>query len=206
VYPAPPFQVPPSQAPLHPQQAPHSPHYGQYAPQPYPPRTSPIVWVLAAMGLMAVLGAVLGTCGVVVGLAALGASSDEPTGVVLGAQVPQKTVDALRERRLLAANEGLLAYHDATLRLDMSEVTFVTPERVVHAHGETVTAIKLAEVNRITHHDEALVGDILDIATRDGRVVRIEIAPLNGGDAYANVLETAWRKHHPEARIDRAKR
>lgn len=162
--------------------------------------------MLAALGLMGILGALVGTCGVVVGLVALGASSSDPSGVVLGAQVPQKTVDALRERRLLGANEGLLAYHDATIRLDMGELTFVTPERVVHARGETVAVLPLAEVTRIHHHSETLVGDILDLATEDGRSMRIEIAPLNGGDAYAQVLETAWQKHHPEARIEHAKR
>jgi hypothetical protein len=161
--------------------------------------------VLAAMGLMAILGGLVGTCGVVVGLAALGAAGDGPSGVVLGAQVPQKTVDVLRERRLLAANEGLLAYHDVTVQLDMSEITFVTAKRVVYARGETVAALPLADVTRITHRDEAL-GDTFDIATADGRSIRIEIAPLNGGAAYADILENAWRKHHPEARIEHAKR
>ena len=158
------------------------------------------------MALMAVLGGGLATCGVVVGLAALGASTEGPSGVVLGAQIPQATVDALRERRLLPESEGLLAYHDATIRLDMGELSFVTPERVVYARGETVATLPLAEVTRITHHDELLVGDVLDLATEDGRALRIEIAPLNGGDAFARALESAWRKHHPEARIDRPKR
>ena len=201
MYPAQSFPVPPPQAALHPQY-PHP--WG--APPPPPPRTSPIVWVLAALGLMTILGGLFGTCGVVVGLVALGASSDDPSGVVLGAQIPQRTLEALRERRLLAANEGLLAYHDATIRLDMGELTFVTTERVVYARGETVAVLPLAEVSRIHQHSETLVGDILDLATEDGRSMRIEIAPLNGGDAYAQVLEDAWRKHHPEARIEHAKR
>ena len=162
--------------------------------------------VLAAMVLMAVFGGLVGACGAVGGLALLGASGERASGVVFGAQIPQETVDALRERRLLPANEGLLAYHDATARSDMGEVSFVTAQRIVYARGETVAALSLVDVTRIAHHDEVLVGDVLDLATEDGRALRIEIAPGSGGDAFAIVLEDAWRKHRPEARIENAKR
>ena len=173
-------------------------------PAPAPKRpTSPVVWVLVAMGLMTVLGGLLGTCGVVVGLFALGASQDQPSGVVLGAQVPETTVKALEAKNLLKPDETLLAYHDATLRLDMSEVTLVTSSRVVYAKGQTAAAMALVDVTRITHHTEGLLGDIIDIVGVDGRTMRIEIAPLNGGDAYVNVLEEAWQKYDPDARVIR---
>ena len=175
-----------------------------YAPPPQPRRpTSPVVWVLVAMGLMTVLGGLLGTCGVVVGLFALGASQDQPSGVVLGAQVPETTVKALEAKNLLKPDETLLAYHDATIRLDMSEVTLVTSSRVVYAKGETAAAMALVDVTRITHHTEGILGDIIDIVAIDGRTMRIEIAPLNGGDAYVDVLEEAWQKYDPEARVIR---
>lgn len=187
-----------------PQAALHSPHPPPYGFRVAPP--GPALAVLAAMALMAVLGGLLGTCGVVGGLALLGASNEGASGVVFGAQIPQETVEALRARHLLAANEGLLAYHDATPRLDMGELSFVTAQRIVYASGETVAALPLVEVTRITHHDEALVGDVLDIATEDGRALRIEIPPLRGGEAFATVLESAWRKHRPAAHIEHAKR
>jgi hypothetical protein len=158
------------------------------------------------MGLMAVLGGLLGTCGVVVGLVALGASApsqDQPSGVVLGAQVPDATVKALEAKNLLKPDEALLAYHDATLRLDMSEVTLVTSSRVVYAKGDTAAAMALVDVTRITHHTEGLLGDIIDIVSVDGRTMRVQIAPLNGGDAYVNVLEEAWQKYDSEARVIR---
>ncbi len=158
------------------------------------------------MGLMAVLGGLLGTCGVV-GLLALGASQgDQPSGVVLGAQVPDATIKALEAKNLLKPDEVLLAYHDATLRLDMSEVTLVTlvtSSRVVYAKGTTAAAVALVDVTSITHHTEGLLGDIIEITSVDGRTMRVEIAPLNGGDAYVNVLEEAWQKYDPEARVTR---
>jgi hypothetical protein len=154
------------------------------------------------MGLMAVLGAFLGTCGVV-GLLALGASQEQPSGVVLGAQVPEATLKALEAKNLLKPDEALLAYHDATLRLDMSEVTLVTTSRVVWAKGDTAAAMALVDVTRITHHTEGLLGDIIDIVSIDGRTMRVQIAPLNGGDAYVNVLEEAWQKYDPDARVIR---
>ena len=183
----------------------YDPNAGYYPAQPPPPpavrRTSPVVWVLAAMGLMAVLGGLLGTCGVVAGLVALGASSDDPGGVILGEQVPQKTVETLKSRKLLGQNEALLAYHDQTIRLDMSEVTFVTAARVVHARGETIATIALADVTKVTHRSQGLVGDVIEIATEDGHAMHLEIAPLNGGDSYVNVLEAAWKKHRPDAKV-----
>jgi hypothetical protein len=159
--------------------------------------------VLAAMGLMAVLGGLLGTCGVVVALVAAGASSDHQGGVILGAQVPEPTVQALKARNLLKPDEELLAFHDATVRLDMSEVTLVTSSRVVHASGETATAMLLVDVTKITHHTEGLLGDVIEVTGEDGRSMRVEIAPLNGGESCVNALEAAWQKHHPEARVIR---
>jgi hypothetical protein len=158
--------------------------------------------VLAAMGLMAALGGLLGTCGVV-GLVALGASAEQPPGVLVGAQVPDTTVEALKARKLLQPQEAVLAFHDATLRLDMSEVTFVTKSRVVHAHGDKVSAVALADVSKITHHTEALGLDVVDFVTKDGKSLRIEIAPLNGGESYVDVIEDAWRIHFPEATVTR---
>jgi hypothetical protein len=45
----------------------------------------PFIWVLASMGLMAVLGGLFGTCGVVVGLVALEATNENSRGAVPGA-------------------------------------------------------------------------------------------------------------------------
>jgi hypothetical protein len=157
--------------------------------------------VLAAMGLMVVLGGLFGTCGVVAGLVALDASSEDQGGVILGAQVPQKTLDALRERQLIGPKEVPLAYHDATISLDMSDLTFIAPNRVVHVKGATVAALPLMNVTKITHHTEGLIGDVIEITTSDGKNMRLEIAPLNGGESYVNVLEDAWQKHHPDAKV-----
>ena len=68
------------------------------------------------MGLMTVLGGLLGTCGVVVGLFALGASQDQPSGVVLGAQVPEATVKALEAKNLLKPDETAWPEHDSLSR------------------------------------------------------------------------------------------
>ena len=179
------------------------PNAGYYPAQPpaAPRRTSPVVWVLAALGLMGVLGAVLGTCGVAVGLMALGASSDAPTSVILGAQVPAPTVDALREKKLLGPREQLLAYYDATIRLDMSEVTFVTATRTVHAQAGTVATMELADVSKITHRSQGIIGEVIDLVGDDGSTMKIQIAPLNGGESYVDVLEDAWQKRRPGAKV-----
>jgi len=157
------------------------------------------------MALMVALGGMLGMCGVVVGLAAVGASAgDEPAGVLVGDQVPQKTIDALKAKKLLSAEEMVLAFHDQTVRLDMSEVTFVTKSRVVYAKGNKVSAVALADVSKITHRSGPLGIDLVDLVTKDGKSLHIEIAPLNGGESYVDAIEDGWRIHFPEASVTRA--
>lgn len=156
------------------------------------------------MGLMGLLGGLLGMCGLVVGLAAVGASADEPAGVLVGDEVPQATVDALKAKKLLTPEELVLAYHDATLTHDMSDVTFVTKSRVVHATGKKVSAVALKDVSKITYRTETLGIEVVDLVTKDGKSLRIQIAPLNGGESYVDALEHGWRIHFPEASITRA--
>jgi len=181
-------------------------HYPYSSHAPPPRQTSPLVWVILAVAILAVVGG-LGTCAVVGGLVAIGASAgDEASGVVMGPQTSKKILERLHAKRLLAEDETLLAYYDASVSLDMSEVTIITRERVVYAKGDVVAAFALKDVARVTHHKEALIGDVFEITADDARSIRVEVAPLNGGESYFNVLEDAWRKHRPDARIARAPR
>lgn len=180
-------------------QYPHS----SYAPQPPRAGRSPAFYVAIVAIVVLVLGA-LGTCGVVGGLAILGSQTPaQEQGVIPGTQVPQKVTAALVAKKLLRADETLIVYYDGSVSLDMSEVSFVTRERVAYAKGDVVATIPLAEIAKITRKSEPLIGDSYDLTADDARTMRIEIAPLNGSDSFASALENAWQKQRSGAAITR---
>lgn len=176
-----------------------------YAPPP-PPRVgrSPAFYVGIAAIVFLVLGA-LGTCGVVGGLMVLGSSQSHDPGVIPGTQVPPKVKTALVAKKLLREDETLIVYYDGSVNLDMSELSFVTRDRVAYAKGDVVATIPLAEIARVTRKTEPIVGDAYDLTADDARTMRIEIAALNNSDSFANALESAWQKQRTGAAITRIK-
>jgi len=118
---------------------------------------------------------------------------------------PSRMVKPPRVARAIAALE---CRKTAILRLagaDGVELdTWLVLGEVVGVHiDDSVIVNGLVDVTRITHHTEGILGDIIDIVSIDGRTMRVQIAPLNGGDAYVNVLEEAWQKYDPDARVIR---
>lgn len=171
-------------------------------PPPAPAGRSPAFYVaIAAIALLGI-GA-LGTCGVVGGLVVLGSSQEHDPGVLPGTQVPAKVRTALVTKKLLRDDETLLVYYDGSVKLDMSEVSFATRDRLVYAKGDVVASMQLAEITQITRKTEPVIGDTYDITADDARTMRIEIAALNNSDSFANALESAWRKHKSGATITR---
>lgn len=166
---------------------------------PPPARTPAAVWVLLSVALMLVLG----TCGGAAAAVAVLGSSDERGGVILGAQVPRATEASLWTQGVLGADEVLVAYYDATVSLDGSDVALITSERVLTARGGEIASLRLADVNAVEHRKEPLVGDVVEVVADGARRLRIEVAPFNGGASFVSALEDAWRRRRPGARVRR---
>lgn len=175
---------------------------GSYAPP--PAGRSPAFYVAIAALVLLVVGG-LGTCAVVGGLIALGSTQEHDPGVLPGTQVPAKVRTALVTKKLLHEDETLLVYYDGSVKLDMSEVSFATRDRLVYAKDDVVASMDLADVTRITRKTEPVIGDTYDVTAEDARTMRIEIAALNNSDSFANALESAWQKHRAGATITRVK-
>jgi len=158
---------------------------------------SPWIWVL--LGAM-LLG--LGTCGGVVGLLVLGASGDDG-GVLMGAQVPDAKKAKLRARHLLREDDELVAYYDATIALDMSEVAVLTTERLTHAKGSHVATVPLEAIVSIEHRSEGVIGDVIEVRSSSGERIRIEVAPFNDGVSFLNALEDETRDVNPDVVVRR---
>jgi hypothetical protein len=112
-------------------------------------------------------------------------------GVRLANELEPYAVEYMSQKGLLEPGEEVLAYYDATITLDGTEAAILTPTRLVyHNKGNDVT-MALAEISEIRHRYEALTGDIIEIEESSGKVMKLEIAPLNQGETFLNVLQSA---------------
>ena len=81
--------------------------------------------------------------------------------------------------------------YDVTLSLDGTEAAILTTERLVYHKGGKSSSIPLSDIADIRHRKETLIGDIIEIDSRAGIPMKIEIAPLNQGETFLNALRDA---------------
>jgi len=110
-------------------------------------------------------------------------------GVLLANQMEEYALDYIDDNDLLNPDEQIVAYYDVTLSMDSSEAAILTNERVIYHNNGQTDAVNLADIDRIEHSEEGLIGDVIDIYSVNGNTLRIEIAPLNGGDVFLDQLE-----------------
>jgi len=141
--------------------------------------------VLLAIGGAILLG--------VVGLFAWLLSGPEG-GVKMANEMDQYALDYLERHRLLESNEKVVCYYDVTLSMDGSEAAILTNARLLYHKGGRTTAIPLAELADVQHHYESLIGDVIVARSAAGEMMKIEIAPFNGGETFLRALNDAWRQ------------
>ena len=136
-------------------------------------------------------------CVVLVGALIVGGvwllSGDEG-GVRLPNQMAQYALDYLEKNDILEPDEELLAYYDVTVMLNGTEAAILTTKRVIYHRGGQSTAIFLKDVEDIQHRYESMIGDIIEITSTSGVTMKIQIAPLNQGETFYNVLLNAWER------------
>jgi hypothetical protein len=115
-------------------------------------------------------------------------------GVRAPNEVPAAALERLEKRKILDPGERIVAYYDATLPGDGSELAMVTTERLVYFNAGRTTALQLGEIADVRHHSEPLIGDVIDVQSDSGETMKVEIAPLNGGDFFLSSLQTAWKR------------
>lgn len=121
--------------------------------------------------------------------------SGPEAGVKLGNEMDQYALDYIAEKGLLSSGEEILAYYDSTMAMDGTEAAILTTDRVIYHKGNNTSAIPIEDIEDVRHRYEAFIGEILEIQAFSGRVMKIEIAPLNQGETFRNVLLTTWEKH-----------
>jgi len=113
-------------------------------------------------------------------------------GVRLSNDMEEYAVEYLDKHQVLNSTEQVVAYYDATITVDGTEAAILTTERVLyHMNGKT-TAIPISEITDIRVREDDLMEYLIEIDSRDGMPMKIELAYFNQGETFVNALENAW--------------
>lgn len=123
---------------------------------------------------------------------AVGSDDSKTGGTLLGNQMDAYALEYIDSNGILEPGEQIRAYYDVTIALDSSEFAMVTDQRVVYWKAGHSSAIHLNEIATIDVRDEGLIGTVIDVKAEDGTPMRIEVAPMNGGELFAAELQSAW--------------
>ena len=115
-------------------------------------------------------------------------------GVRLPNDMEEYALKYLDAHKILNDSEELLAYYDITVSCDGSEAAILTTKRVIYHKNGKNDSIDIDRIEDIRHRQEALIGDIFEITAASGKTMKIEIAPLNQGETFKNVLMDAWQR------------
>ena len=110
---------------------------------------------------------------------------ESPGGVLTYNQRPASVIEFFDNTDILA-NEQIIAYYDVTIVLDNSESAILTNKNLIYYKYGRVVRFPLNSIVNIEAED--CFGLCIVASTRDNRVMEIEIAPLNGGDLFLELL------------------
>jgi len=120
-------------------------------------------------------------------------STEESSGTVTGAQMSQGANVYLQENRVLQPGEKVVVYYDTTLSMNHTNTYMVTDRRLVVHTKPNTTGIGLGDITSIEAGNEPLIGKVITVRGGTAELLRLEIAPLNGGDFFLTELQTAAR-------------
>ena len=110
---------------------------------------------------------------------------ENPGGVLTNNQLPASVIEFFDNTDILE-NEEIIAYYDVTIVLDNSESAILTNKNLIYYKYGRVERFPLSSI--VSVEAEECFGLCIVATTRDDRVMEIEIAPLNGGDLFLELL------------------
>jgi hypothetical protein len=120
-------------------------------------------------------------------------------GVRVGGEIEEYATEYLQENNVLSDGEQVMAYYDVTLMLDGTEAAILTDQRVIYHRNGKDTAISLDQIADVRHRYESLIGDVIEVDSEDGTMIKIEIAPMNAGESFLNALQNQLRNAPQDA-------
>tara|TARA_B100000900_G_C20534236_1_gene697652 strand:- start:994 stop:1407 length:414 start_codon:yes stop_codon:yes gene_type:complete len=116
---------------------------------------------------------------------------ENPGGVLTYNQLPASVIEFFDKTDILE-NEEIIAYYDVTIVLDNSESAILTNKNLIYYKYGRVVRFPLSSIVSVEAED--CFGLCIVATTRDNRVMEIEIAPLNGGDLFLELLRKQVNK------------
>lgn len=116
---------------------------------------------------------------------------ENPGGVLTYNQLPQSVIEFFEKTDILE-NEQIIAYYDVTIVLDNSESAILTNRNLIYYKDGRIEKFPLDMIASIDA--ENCFGLCIIVSTRDDRTMKIEIAPLNGGDLFLELLRKQANK------------
>lgn len=109
-------------------------------------------------------------------------------GVKMINEMEEYALGYLEEHGILNDTEEIVAYYDHSRSLDGTEAAILTNERIIYHKRSLTMAFNLNSIADIKHRYEEFDGDIIEIMNREGRFMKIIIAPDFGGESFYNAL------------------
>ena len=116
---------------------------------------------------------------------------ENPGGVLTNNELPASVIEFFENTNILE-NEQVIAYYDVTIVLDNSESAILTNKNLIYYKNGRIERFPLNSIASIDAED--CFGLCIIVSTRDNRVMKIEIAPLNGGDLFLELLRKQVNK------------
>ena len=109
-------------------------------------------------------------------------------GVLTSNQLPQSVYKFIEGEDILS-NEKIVAYYDLTISLDNSESAILTNKNVIYYKWGRVEKIALSSIKSIREVD--CFGTCILITDINEKLMKIDIAPLNGGPLFLELLKNS---------------
>ena len=116
---------------------------------------------------------------------------ENPGGVLTNNELPASVIEFFENTDILES-EQIIAYYDVTIVLDNSESAILTNKNLIYYKNGRIERFPLNSIASIDAED--CFGLCIIVSTRDNRVMKIEIAPLNGGDLFLELLRKQVNK------------
>lgn len=134
-------------------------------------------------------------CGVIVAVVVFAliaffiwATSGPEGGVLFNNEMEEYAIKYIEEHKILNDGEEIIAYYDYTISLDGTEAAILTNERILYHKNESTKGFNLIDIIDVKHRYDKTTGDIIELTNKDGKFMKIEIAPLNDGESFYNAL------------------
>jgi ankyrin repeat protein len=150
-----------------------------------------------AIGGIILIGVIfLGVVGVIIYIA----SGFKTHGVRVGSDLHQYALQYMEQHKLLKEKETPLAYYDITPTMTGSEAYVLTAARVLHYKDDAREEIGLEEIGEIKHQVGFLDSYTINVISKSGKTLTLDIPGSNKGEDFYKALMEAWKSTWTPAR------